>query len=64
MSICLQLERGARPGAATRMLHRVLPSRNRPTFPWLEPPPSLGPVTIVDVLAAGDPGAHLAAVRR
>jgi hypothetical protein len=65
MSLCLQLELGARQGEATRMLQLVLPAKNRPIFPWLEPPVSRGEVTVVDVLAAGmSAEAHLAAVRR
>ena len=64
MSLCLQLERGARQEEATRMLQAVLPSRNRPEFPWLAVPASLGAVTVLDVLAAAGPEAHLAAVRR
>lgn len=65
MSLCLQLERGARQEEATRMLQAVLPAKNRPVFPWLEPPTNRGEVTVVDVLAAGESAeAHLAAVRR
>ena len=64
MSICLQLERGARQEEATRMLQLVLPSKNRPVFPWLEPPAARGAVTVLDVLAAEGAEAHLAAVRR
>ena len=63
MSICLQVERGARQEEATRMLQVVLPSKNRPVFPWLEPPASRGAVTVLDVLAAEGVEAHLAAVR-
>src|SRR5688572_14539815 len=65
MSLCLQLERGARQEEATRMLQQVLPSKDRPVFPWLEPPASRGEVTVLDVLAARESAeTHLAAVRR
>lgn len=46
MSLCRVLERGAPPESATRFLASI--TRD---FPWLEPPASLGDVTVFDVRA-------------
>jgi hypothetical protein len=54
MSLCAQLERGLQPEHATARMHAYLVDARgqRPTFAWLEPPPSLGATTVVDVHAA------------
>ncbi len=52
VSLALALEHDWDGAAVTAAKQALL--RSDPTFPWLEPPPSLGAVTIADVLAASD----------
>ncbi|MDQ2853494.1 MAG: DUF5946 family protein [Chloroflexota bacterium] len=56
VGLCLTLERG-RGAAELPRLRQSLASRKR-VFPWLEPPPSVGDLTIVDIHAAETPEAH------
>jgi hypothetical protein len=53
-SLCLALERGVPAAAATWALKRFVDGHKGRPFAWLTPPPSLGPVTVLDVLAATD----------
>jgi hypothetical protein len=56
MSLCAQIEHGlAAEHATPRMqVYLVGPGGRRRTFAWLEPPASLGTLTILDVLPATD----------
>lgn len=58
----LLLERGLSSHAATEGMRRAL--RHKERFYWLEPPVSLGEVTVVDVLQAKDWTEHQPWVRR
>jgi hypothetical protein len=62
ISLYLVLERGLPADAATEGMRRAL--RDRERFRHLEPPGSLGEVTVVDVLAAKDLAEHEALARR
>ena len=50
------LERGLAPHLATREIDRLI--RMQRDFPWLDPPDSLGDVTVLDVLAAVNTSDH------
>lgn len=52
MSLGLMFERGATPRAATQAMSALI-SANKGKFSWLEPPASVGSLTVVDVVAAG-----------
>ena len=52
MTLCLFLERGADPSLGTRLHRRMV---DRPVFHQLEPPPSRGRLTMLDVPLEGDP---------
>jgi Family of unknown function (DUF5946) len=45
-------ERGATPRAATQAMSALI-SANKGKLSWLEPPASVGSLTVVDVVAAG-----------
>jgi len=62
VTLCLRLEHGLPDDVTIRLIQR-LASQKR-DYPWLEPPASLGVVTIVDVRAATTAEEHVAAVRR
>jgi hypothetical protein len=62
VGLCLVLEHGFDVVASARAKARV--AAPDAVFDWLEPPASLGAVTVLDVLAAGDGEAGAAAVRR
>ena len=62
VSLCLVLEHGLPVQESGRAMQRLL-AGNR-GFDWLEPPLSLGTVTVLDVHAAPNPDAHVEAVRR
>jgi hypothetical protein len=51
VSICAILERGRAPVDGIRLKQALL--RDHPAFPWLEPPADPGPLTLLDVAAAG-----------
>lgn len=62
VAICLALEHGMAPGARIDAMRRMLaPGR---TFQWLEPPASVGPLTILDIRDAAGPAARDAAIAR
>jgi hypothetical protein len=56
ITLFLTLERGYDFGAATRAMGGAL--RHRDHFVWLEPPPSLGEMTVLEVRKAGDLAEH------
>ncbi|MGB3715981.1 MAG: DUF5946 family protein [Candidatus Promineifilaceae bacterium] len=56
ISLHHQLERGSSAGNATFAMGRVAAHSER--FKWLEPPSSMGAVTVVDVYAAQDATEH------
>lgn len=64
VGLYLVLERGLPVPDAIAGMRRVL--SGRPEFPWLEPPPNVGPTTVVDAHAALDrgPSAYIDVVRR
>jgi hypothetical protein len=62
VSLCLHLEHGYADDVSVRRLQALASERR--TYEWLEPPSSLGDVTVVDVHAATTPAEHIAAVRR
>ena len=62
VSLCLRLEHGLADDVTIRLIQRLASEKR--DYPWLEPPASLGAVTIVDVHAAGTAEEHVAAVRR
>lgn len=53
VALCLALEHQMAPAARIQAMRRMLAGAR--TFPWLEPPPSVGPLTILDVKAADEP---------
>ena len=52
VSLGLMFERGATPQAATRAMATLI-SANKGKFRWLQPPDSVGALTVVDAAAAG-----------
>jgi Family of unknown function (DUF5946) len=60
VGLCLSLEFGFDGVASARAKSRLLAPGA--TFEWLEPPASLGPVTVLDLLAVQDPAEHIVAV--
>jgi hypothetical protein len=54
MSLCAQLEHGLAAEHATARMQTYLvgTDRRRRTFDWLEPPTSLGAITVLDLLPA------------
>lgn len=60
--LCLFLERGLPPEAANDAM--LAAARHKSHFGWLEPPASLGALTVADVEAAMELDAHVAVVRR
>ncbi len=58
----LQLERGLPHDEANDAMLEIS-SRAREGFVWLDPPASLGGVTVLDVLDAGSAGEHMERVR-
>jgi hypothetical protein len=61
VSLCLRLERGLPDDVTIRLVQRLASEKR--DYPWLEPPASLGTVTIVDVHAASTAEEHVATVR-
>ncbi len=62
VSLCLRLEHGLSDDVTIRYIQRLASEKR--DYPWLEPPSSLGAVTVVDVHSAATPEEHTAAVRR
>jgi hypothetical protein len=61
-SLYFVLERGLMPTEATDKMRIALTDKSR--FVWLEPPSSLGEITVVDVVNITDPTEHEAMVKR
>jgi hypothetical protein len=62
ISLCLVLEQGVTYKEATQAMGRVL--AGRPRFFWLDPPASLGDITVLDVCKARDLVEHTQYVER
>jgi hypothetical protein len=62
ISLYFVLERGLTPTEATDKMRVALMDKSR--FVWLKPPPSLGEITVVDVVNITDPTEHEAIVKR
>jgi hypothetical protein len=62
MRLYLILEQGVDSVAAAREVSRRLARRH--DFPWLPPPPSLGELTVLDVVGAHNVADHTARVER
>jgi hypothetical protein len=61
ISLCLILERGKSVDDATRAIHLGAARKNY--FAWLEPPNSMGPVTVADIQHAQAAHDHLVLVK-
>lgn len=61
MRLCAILEKERESQAATEMLKRA--SKQNDRFQWLEPPSSMGRLTVLDVQQASDADEHVAPVR-
>ncbi len=62
ISLYFVLERGLRPTEATDKMRQALLDKSR--FVWLQPPQSMGEITVVDVVNIIDPVEHEAIVKR
>ncbi|MBA3689336.1 MAG: hypothetical protein H0W81_11000 [Chloroflexi bacterium] len=62
VGLCLSLERGRGPGELPRLRQRLAAPKR--IFPWLEPPASVGELTITQVHAAETPEADRTLVDR
>jgi hypothetical protein len=62
VSLCLRLEHGLPDDVTIRLVERLASEKRE--YAWLEPPASLGGVTVVGVHAATTAEEHVAAVRR
>jgi hypothetical protein len=62
ISLCFVLERGLTPTDATDKMRQALLEKSR--FVWLQPPPSMGEITVADVVSIKDAQAHAAIVNR
>ncbi|HKP54400.1 MAG TPA: DUF5946 family protein [Chloroflexia bacterium] len=54
--LCLVLEHDLDLSFATAAITRFIEKHKGHNFPWLEPPASLGPITVLDLLNATDAG--------
>jgi hypothetical protein len=61
VSLCAVLENGASNEWATRLIREAVRIKGR--FIWLQPPESMGPITVADVWRAGGSGEHEGRVR-
>ena len=62
ISLYFVLERGLTPTEATDKMRDALTDKSR--FMWLKPPPSMGDITVVNVVNVIDPIMHEAMVKR
>jgi hypothetical protein len=62
ISLYFVLERGLTPTEATDKMRQALTDKSR--FVWLQPPSSMGEITVVDVVSITDPMEHEAIVKR
>jgi hypothetical protein len=58
--LCLTVERGFDVRESNRVMVAV--SKVKGNFGWLDPPDSLGDVTVADVVSVGEPDEHRVAV--
>ena len=56
ISLCAVIEYGASSERATKVIREAVRMKGR--FSWLQPPQSLGPITVVDVWEANGAAAH------
>ena len=61
ISLCAVLENGASNEWATRLIREAVRIKGR--FTWLQPPASMGPITVADVRGAVGSGEHEGMVR-
>lgn len=61
MSLCAIIEKDGDHRTATKMLKRA--SKQKGLFQWIEPPSSMGRLTVLDVQRASDADEHVSAVR-
>jgi hypothetical protein len=59
--LCLFLERGLAPDKANDAM--LAAARHKARYHWLEPPASLGPITVADVESAAGIESHLSVVK-
>lgn len=57
IGLYLVLDRGLNAKRATAMIREAIAQRGR--FMWLEPPPSMGPLTVLDVAGATHLAGHV-----
>lgn len=62
--LCLVLERGVDPSFATRAIIHFVEKYKERGFEWVEPPPSLGDLTVLDVIGATSASDHNQRVMR
>ncbi len=62
VALCLALEHGMAADARIDAMRRMLAPGT--VFPWLEPPSSVGPMTILDIRDAGSPAGRATAITR
>ncbi|MDQ3705087.1 MAG: DUF5946 family protein [Chloroflexota bacterium] len=62
--LCLVLERGVDPAFATRAITQFVEKHKERGLAWMEPPPSLGELTVLDVMSAGSAQDHNSRVMR
>jgi hypothetical protein len=62
--LCLVIERGVDLAFVTQAITQFVERYKGREFAWVEPPPSLGPVTVLDVVAAGSREEHNRVVMR
>ncbi len=62
ISLYFVLERGLTPTEATGKMRHALMDKSR--FVWLQPPPSMGGITVADVVNVINPAEHEAVVKR
>lgn len=56
--LCLVLERGVDPAFATRAITQFVEKHKGRGLTWMEPPPSLGELTVLDVMSASSAKDH------
>jgi hypothetical protein len=61
--LCLVLEHNLEPARATEAITRFLDKHKSHGFDWVEPPPSLGPLTVLHVPGAANASDHNRRVR-
>jgi hypothetical protein len=62
--LCLVLERGVDPAFSTRAITQFVEKHKARGLTWMEPPPSLGELTVLDVMSASSAKDHASKVMR